>query len=159
MQLPEQHCAAAPTDNTLPLSCFCSTRCSDPVYVYLFQSVVEKEVTLLNWKVPVHAHKLEYRHVMYLPYCLCFYIPTFVQFLLVIVNFCHAQVTLSRQIVNLLPSRLIPWRVLFARHAHYRCYCPRSTRDKFRRFLLGTGRMPHPVGGAMGVTLSHCREN
>ena len=21
------------------------------------------------------------------------------------------------------------------------------------RFLLGTGRMPHPVGGAMGVTL------
>ena len=27
-----------------------------------------------------------------------------------------------------------------------------------RRFLLGTGRMPHPVGGAMCVTLSHCRE-
>ena len=27
------------------------------------------------------------------------------------------------------------------------------------RFLLGTGRMPHPVGGAMGVTLSHRREN
>ena len=26
------------------------------------------------------------------------------------------------------------------------------------RFLLGTGRMPHPVGGAMGVTLRHCRE-
>ena len=26
------------------------------------------------------------------------------------------------------------------------------------RFLLGTGRMPHPVGGAMGVTLCHCRE-
>ena len=25
--------------------------------------------------------------------------------------------------------------------------------------MLGTGRMPHPVGGAMGVTLSHCREN
>ena len=25
------------------------------------------------------------------------------------------------------------------------------------RFLLGTGRMPHPVGGAMGVTLCHCR--
>ena len=23
----------------------------------------------------------------------------------------------------------------------------------FERFLLGTGRMPHPVGGAMGVTL------
>ena len=23
---------------------------------------------------------------------------------------------------------------------------------------LGTGRMPHPVGGAMGVTLCHCRE-
>ena len=22
-------------------------------------------------------------------------------------------------------------------------------------FLLGTGRMPHPVGGAMGVTLCH----
>ena len=22
-----------------------------------------------------------------------------------------------------------------------------------KRFLLGTGRMPHPVGGAMGVTL------
>ena len=22
-----------------------------------------------------------------------------------------------------------------------------------RRFLLGTGRMPHPVGGAMGVAL------
>ena len=30
-------------------------------------------------------------------------------------------------------------------------------RDK-NRFLLGTGRMPHPVGGAMGVTLCHCRE-
>ena len=27
-----------------------------------------------------------------------------------------------------------------------------------KRFLLGTGRMPHPVGGAMGVTLCHCRE-
>ena len=27
------------------------------------------------------------------------------------------------------------------------------------RFLLGTGRMPHPVGGAMGVTLPHRREN
>ena len=26
------------------------------------------------------------------------------------------------------------------------------------RFLLGTGRMPHPVGGAMGVTWFHCRE-
>ena len=26
-----------------------------------------------------------------------------------------------------------------------------------RRFLLGTGRMPHPVGGAIGVTLCHCR--
>ena len=25
-------------------------------------------------------------------------------------------------------------------------------------FLLGTGRMPHPVGGAMGVTLCHCCE-
>ena len=25
-------------------------------------------------------------------------------------------------------------------------------------FLLSTGRMPHPVGGAMGVTLCHCRE-
>ena len=23
------------------------------------------------------------------------------------------------------------------------------------RFLLGTGRMPHPVGGAMGVTISY----
>ena len=43
---------------------------------------------------------------MYLPYCLCFYIPTFVKFLLVIVNFWLAQVTLLRQIVNLLPSRL-----------------------------------------------------
>ena len=28
----------------------------------------------------------------------------------------------------------------------------------FRRFLLGTGRMPHPVGGDMGVTLCHYRE-
>ena len=54
---------------------------------------------------------------MYLPYCLCFYIPTFVQFLLVIVNFWLAQVTLLRKIINLLPSRLIPCRVLFARHA------------------------------------------
>ena len=27
----------------------------------------------------------------------------------------------------------------------------------FLRFLLGTGRMPHPVGGAMGVTVCHCR--
>ena len=27
----------------------------------------------------------------------------------------------------------------------------------FLRFLLGTGRMPHPVGGAMGVTC-HCLE-
>ena len=26
------------------------------------------------------------------------------------------------------------------------------------RFLLGTGRMPHPVGGAIGVTLCYCRE-
>ena len=26
------------------------------------------------------------------------------------------------------------------------------------RFLLGTGRMPHPVGGDIGVTLRHCRE-
>ena len=26
------------------------------------------------------------------------------------------------------------------------------------RFLLGTGRMPHPVAGAIGVTLRHCRE-
>ena len=26
------------------------------------------------------------------------------------------------------------------------------------RFLLGTGRMPHPVGGAVGVTWCHCRE-
>ena len=24
--------------------------------------------------------------------------------------------------------------------------------DKGKRFLLGTGRMPHPVGGAMGMT-------
>ena len=30
--------------------------------------------------------------------------------------------------------------------------------DIFHWFLLGTGRMPHPVGGAMGVTLCHCRE-
>ena len=27
----------------------------------------------------------------------------------------------------------------------------------FAWFLLGTGRMPHPVDGAMGVTLCHCR--
>ena len=31
---------------------------------------------------------------------------------------------------------------------------PRVARPQiFERFLLGTGRMPHPVGGAMGVTL------
>ena len=53
MQLPKQPCAAAPTDSTLPLSCSCSTRCSDPVYVYLLQSVFEKGCT-----VAVHAHKL-----------------------------------------------------------------------------------------------------
>ena len=29
-----------------------------------------------------------------------------------------------------------------------------SGRGKSRRFLLGTGQMPHPVGGAMGVTAS-----
>ena len=33
------------------------------------------------------------------------------------------------------------------------------TDPSHERFLLGTGRMPHPVGGAMGVTLSHFREN
>ena len=27
------------------------------------------------------------------------------------------------------------------------------TGPKKKRFLLGTGRMPHPVGGAMGVAL------
>ena len=39
---------------------------------------------------------------MYLPYSLCFYISTFVQFLLVIVNFWLAKVTHLRQIINLL---------------------------------------------------------
>ena len=32
------------------------------------------------------------------------------------------------------------------------------SRRILKRFLLGTGRMPHPVGGAMGVTWSHFRE-
>ena len=32
------------------------------------------------------------------------------------------------------------------------------TAVKRERFLLGTGRMPHSVGGAMGVTLCHCHE-
>lgn len=54
---------------------------------------------------------------MYLPHCLyVFYMPTFVQFLLITV----AQVTLSWQIINLLPSKLVPWRFLFARHSHAR---------------------------------------
>ena len=35
---------------------------------------------------------------------------------------------------------------------------PRYFRIVTTRFLFGTGRMPHPVGGAMGVTLCHCRE-
>ena len=57
--------------------------------------------------------------------CIChtvyvFYMPTFVQFLLITVNFWLAQVTLSWQIINLLPSKLVPWRFLFARHAHTR---------------------------------------
>ena len=30
---------------------------------------------------------------------------------------------------------------------------PQSFRAISARFLLGTGRMPHPVGGDMGVTL------
>ena len=29
-----------------------------------------------------------------------------------------------------------------------------KTQIVYIRFLLGTGRMPHPVGGAMGVTMS-----
>jgi len=58
---------------------------------------------------------------MYLPHCLyVFYMPTFVQFLLITVNFWLAQVALSWQIINLLPSKLVPWRFLFARHAHTR---------------------------------------
>ena len=40
--------------------------------------------------------------------------------------------------------------------AHIAAYF-RSARIFFW-FLLGTGRMPHPVGGAMGVTLRHRRE-
>ena len=31
-------------------------------------------------------------------------------------------------------------------------FCLHFTRTFKVRFLLGTGRMPHPVGGAMGVT-------
>ena len=31
---------------------------------------------------------------------------------------------------------------------------PPSSPSLFYRFLLGTGRMPHPVGGAVGVTLA-----
>ena len=55
--------------------------------------------------------------------CIChtvYYMPTFVQFLFITVNFWLAQVTLSWQIINLLPSKLVPWRFLFARHAHAR---------------------------------------
>ena len=56
---------------------------------------------------------------MYLPHCLyVFYMPTFVQFLLITVNFWLAQVILSWQIINLLPSKLIPWQFIFAPHAH-----------------------------------------
>ena len=58
---------------------------------------------------------------MYLPHCLyVLYMPTFVQFLLITVNFWLAQVTLSWQIINLLSSKFVPWRFLFACHAHAR---------------------------------------
>ena len=36
-------------------------------------------------------------------------------------------------------------------HKSYKCECTQKTNI----FLLGTGRMPHLVGGAMGVTLCH----
>ena len=35
---------------------------------------------------------------------------------------------------------------------------PYKPRSNSKRLLLGTGRMPYPVGGAIGVTLCHCRE-
>ena len=42
--------------------------------------------------------------------------------------------------------------IYFINHAH------RDYPATLNRFLFSTGRMPHPVGGAMGVTLSHCCE-
>ena len=92
--------------------------------------------------------------------CICHTVYGFIYLLfsnscLSLVNFWLAQAALLRQIINLLPSRLFPWRVLFARHAHYRCYCGFTESCK-NCVLNALNETVHALTGVMRLYMFEC---
>ena len=112
-------------------------------YIMCICFEVWERLNCLTAKSRVNAHKLQVStcHAVY---------ASFIQFMLIIVNFWVFNVIFSLKITNLGPSRHILWWFLFA-------HCPQIARDKFRGGACAVTTLNAGVQAVLHEIGRHCR--